>query len=338
MGIDIIQSFRKRISLIVRLSIAAFACWITFKDFDIKTLASLNVAALLLAIAVFCAALVLIAFRWWVFLRGQKIIVPYVLAIKLTFLGQFFTNFMPSSVGGDLVRAWYISRYTHKKIQAALGVIADRIMGLFATTILAVASYFLFMRGRFEIFESIMKDKGKTRSLFASHPISWPHVLVVISIIVGIFFLLNEFFDLNKAFRRLIRSMRHMFVQAREVLLIYVYHPSILFFGITITIVLQSAVIVSLWFIGKGLGMTVPLEYYFVFFPLMWVVSSLPLSIAGIGILEGGLVLLFVQFAGADENSARIVALCQRCVWVISSLPGLWIHLTGGHRHKEPVC
>ena len=98
------------------------------------------------------------------------------------------------------------------------------------------------------------------------------------------------------------------------------------------TIGLQSVVIFSLWLIGRNLGMSSGIQYYFIFFPMMWVISSLPLSIAGLGILEGGLVLLFVQFTGADEDAAKALALCQRLTWVLASLPGMIVHLVGVHR------
>ena len=79
---------------------------------------------------------------------GDSVRISLFMAIKLTYLGQFFTNFMPSAVGGDLVRAWYVSRHTHRRLQAALGVLVDRLMGLMSTFVLAITSYLLFMRGQ----------------------------------------------------------------------------------------------------------------------------------------------------------------------------------------------
>ena len=80
--------------------------------------------------------------------------------------------------------------------------------------------------------------------------------------------------------------------------------------------------------------MQAALQFYFVFFPMVWVIGSIPVSIAGIGILEGGIVLLFVQFTGAEPEAAIALALCQRLTWVVASFPGLLVHLGGTQRHK----
>ncbi|MHC4772370.1 MAG: hypothetical protein ACYS8S_02085 [Planctomycetota bacterium] len=54
--------------------------------------------------------------------------------------------------------------------------------------------------------------------------------------------------------------------------------------------------------------------------------------------MEGGLVLLFVQFAGAEQEAATALAFCQRFIWVLASLPGMVVHLTGAHRMKDGEC
>ncbi len=66
----------------------------------------------------------------------------------------------------------------------------------------------------------------------------------------------------------------------------------------------------------------------------MWVVAALPVSIAGIGVLEGGITILFTSLAGATSEQAACLALCQRFIWILTSLPGVAIHLSGGHLPK----
>lgn len=329
---------KKYFSLILRISIAIFACWILYKNIDpaqvTEAFRRLHMSTLLIAILFFCIGLCLIGFRWWVFMRAQKIHVPLLLAIKLTFLGQFFTNFMPSAVGGDLVRAWYISRHTDKKLQAAIGVAADRFMGLAGTVILAFSSYMLFMRGE-EGFFQIDQKENPLITFFQNHSIPVHWLLLVGIVLLGILFLLAKLFKLSKYFKKLMDIIIHLFQQTYKVFLVYVHHPLILLFGLTISIFMQMLVIFSFWLIGRDLGITAPIQYYFVIFPTMWVVGALPLSIAGIGILEGGLVVLFVQITGAIKESVMALALCQRLAWWIGSLPGMVVHLTGTHRKKD---
>lgn len=332
---------KKYLSLIFRIIIAVLACWFLYRKIDPDQVAEaftrLEIATLLLAILCFCVGLCLIGFRWWVFMRAQKICVPLLLAIKLTFLGQFFTNFMPSAVGGDLVRAWYISKHTEKRLQAAIGVAADRLMGLAGTIILAFSSFILFMRDK-EGFFQVDKKENPLKTFFYNHPIPGYWFLIGGFILLGIFILFAKIVDLRKFFNKLKTAIVHLFQQTSQVLLIYVRHPWILLFGLSISILMQMLVIFSFWLIGRDLDMQTPIHYYFVFFPMMWIVGALPLSIAGIGILEGGLVLLFVRFAGASKDLVTALALCQRLAWIIGSLPGMVVHLMGAHRRKDGQC
>ena len=333
------QKGKSLLSLFLRAAIAFFACWIIFKDIDFAQLADrfaeLHILTLVLAALVFSGGLALIGLRWWVFLRAQKIEIPLSLAVRLTFLGQFFTNFMPSAVGGDLVRAWYVSRYSHKKLQAALGVVVDRMVGLISTFILALTSYLLFMRGK-GLLQLNKKESSGIGAFFAEHQVSLHHMLVLGGIILGIGFILAGCFDLKRLFKKLYHHFIHLLGQMKEVVLVYYHHPLVLLFGLSITIFIQSMVILSFWLVGRDMEMTAALQYYFVFFPLVWVIGAIPVSIAGIGILEGGVVFLFVQFAGADPLDVATLALCQRLTWVVASIPGLIIHLTGSHRAILP--
>jgi uncharacterized membrane protein YbhN (UPF0104 family) len=267
-------------------------------------------------------------------MRAQKIHVPLLLAIKLTYLGQFFTNFMPSAVGGDLVRAWYISHHTPHRLRAAIGVAADRFMGLAGTMILAFSSYMLFMSGKEEIFQ-IDKKESPLRAFLQEHPVSLHWILIGIIVLVSALILITKLFGLGKYFMKLKDILVHLFQQTYKVFLVYVHHPLVLLFGLAISVFMQMLVIFSFWLIGRDLGITAPIQYYFVIFPMMWIIGSLPLSIAGIGILEGGLVVLFVQITGANAESVMAMALCQRLAWIIGSMPGMVIHLTGAHRKND---
>ena len=331
------------LSVLIRIGIAVLACWLIYRETKPDEVADAFMRlhqsrfgefSVILAVLVFYAGLCLIGLRWWVFMRAQEIHIPAFLAVKLTFLGQFFTNFLPSAVGGDLVRAWYVSQHTDKRLQAALGVLVDRLMGLMATFILAITSYLLFMRGQ-GVFQVSQNGEGSVRAFFDKHPVSSQQILLMIIILVGAVFILAGLFDLKGFFRKIYGHFIHLLGQLKEAILVYYHHPLVFVLGLSMTIFLQSMVIFSLWLVGWGLGMSAELRYYFVFFPLVWVVGSLPVSIGGIGIVEGGLVLLFGKFTGADSGGVAALAICQRLMWIFASIPGVVVHLTGAHRHKE---
>ena len=83
------------------------------------------------------------------------------------------------------------------------------------------------------------------------------------------------------------------------------------------------------------MGIDVSVKYYYVFFTLMWVVAALPVSIGGAVVMEGGLAYLFIHFTGVEPEAALALALCQRVVWMIASIPGAFVHLVGAHLPKD---
>ena len=101
-------------------------------------------------------------------------------------------------------------------------------------------------------------------------------MLPICILIVGCVFLVTGIFDLKLFFKKLYGHFVHLLHHTKEVVSVYVRYPLILVMGLGLTIFLQSAVIVSLWGIGRSFGIQTPIQYYFVFFPMMWVIGSLP--------------------------------------------------------------
>ncbi len=70
-----------------------------------EALARLDAAAFAAAVAIVAGGLVLSAMRWRVLLSARGADLPLRRAVRLYFVGYFFNLFLPTSVGGDVVRA-----------------------------------------------------------------------------------------------------------------------------------------------------------------------------------------------------------------------------------------
>jgi uncharacterized membrane protein YbhN (UPF0104 family) len=124
-------------------------------------------------------------------------------------------------------------------------------------------------------------------------------------------------------------------VKLKNTIMIYCKKPLALLVVFILTIGVQIVVITGFWMLGVSMGIDSSIKYYYVFFTLMWVVAALPVSIGGAVVMEGGLAYLFVHFAGVEPEAALALALCQRVVWMVSSVPGAFIHLIGAHLPKD---
>ena len=112
---------------------------------------------------------------------------------------------------------------------------------------------------------------------------------------------------------------------------LYCSKPFTLMFAVFLTFFIQMLAIFCIWLVCRERGIGVELKYYFAFFPVSWVVGSLPISVGGVGIVEGSLKMLFSKVPGILKGQSVIPGLIQRGILLLISVPGLIIHIKGAH-------
>jgi len=323
---------KKRIFLFLRVAVVVvgiiFATiWISSEG-RWRIFGQINPLVLAATVAFFTLSQIIVGLRWWILLRTQQIVVPFWAAVRLYYLGWFYNIVMPGSVGGDLIRLWYVTKHTEKKFNAALSVLVDRIVGLISTLIIAAFFYTVFLR-----------PEGKAIPFAAKRGLLGRVSLYVILGLVVILAILSLFRKGRALLGALLESVRTHGAKLMRKLSgaakLYGTHPLAILEAFALTVFLQIMVITSFYFIGKDLGIQASIKYYYVFFTLVWVIGAIPVSVGGAVVVEVVLASLFVKFAGVDEAAAAALALCQRFVWIVGSLPGAVIHLVGAHLPKD---
>ena len=337
------KSKNKHIFVFLRIAVVLggiiwAATWLCAEDRWSKLAATflrMNVWVFAGTIGIFFAAHIVVAFRWGLLLKTQSIFIGFWPAVKLVLLGWFYNNFMPGSVGGDLIRAWYVTKHTDKRFEAALSVFVDRAIGLLSTLLIAAFCYLFFLRGRGEVITysgggNLLKSVAEHKSVFLSS-------VLVVAVILGSLML-------YRPSRRILAKVRvyiwtlgvRMVKKFKDAIVIYCSSPAIILVVFALTVLLQIMVITAFWFLGVSMGIEAGVQYYYTFFSLVWVVGVVPVSIGGAVVMEGMLYYLFIRFAGVEPEAALALALCQRMVWMITSLPGAVIHLIGAHLPRVP--
>lgn len=333
---DSCQKNKKRFFLLLRLCVVAGACYLIFKNLDYRQFAdsfrSLKGWVIGTAVAVKFLAEGGMAFRWWLLLRALGVSIPLRTALRLHFHGLFFSSFLPSSTGGDFVRAWYVTHHTDKRALSALSVFADRFTGLFSTALIATVSFFLFFKE-----QSLLPAEGASpsRGTLGYYETVFFLVFVLLGV-AAVFWIANS--KKEGRFSRIASLLKKTagrgLLYIREILSVYLRKWWLLPLTVFLTVFFQSLTLVSFWLIGQDLGVGGQFKHYFVFFPLVWVVGVIPVSVAGLGVLEGGVVLLFVKAAGASTESAAALAVCQRALFLVGSIPGIFVHLKADYLPK----
>lgn len=102
----------------------------------------LSVSVFLLGLMLFFVSVFVVSVRLRVLLGTQNILMGVFDLTKLTFIGYFFSSFLPTTVGGDVVKAFYISKASNNAMRSYASVFIDRFIGLFAMFLIATGALF----------------------------------------------------------------------------------------------------------------------------------------------------------------------------------------------------
>src|SRR3989338_5762191 len=100
------------------------------------------ITPLLVALVMNFLSLAVVAIRINKILLIKKIHLSFSRLYYLWTVSLFFNLFLPSAVGGDIAKAYYIYKDTKKKVVSVTCVLLDRFFGLLATVLIGVIAYF----------------------------------------------------------------------------------------------------------------------------------------------------------------------------------------------------
>ena len=78
--------------------------------------------------------------KWYMLLRAHSMIVSFGRVFAYYMIGQFYNLLLPTSVGGDVVRAYELGRYTGRKADALASVFVERYTGILVLLVLSAVA------------------------------------------------------------------------------------------------------------------------------------------------------------------------------------------------------
>lgn len=91
---------------------------------------SLSPVRLLIALVFILISRVFVATRWHILLRTGRVAIPYPRTAALTFTGMFASNFLPTTIGGDVVRLAGAMQMGYDRAVSLASIAADRLIGM----------------------------------------------------------------------------------------------------------------------------------------------------------------------------------------------------------------
>jgi uncharacterized membrane protein YbhN (UPF0104 family) len=93
---------------------------------------------LVLILAAIYVQIAMTAWRWMLLLRAQGFSIGLNQAFRLNMIGSLFSTIIPGAVGGDVMKAYYVTRSVPShKAEAIATIVLDRIIGLVGLLVLA---------------------------------------------------------------------------------------------------------------------------------------------------------------------------------------------------------
>src|SRR3954463_831778 len=132
---------RRLVMAAVKLAVSGALLALLFSRIDVAKLwASARQASLswiAIALALYAGSILVMVWRWWLLLEAQDVSMPFPALFGSMSVALFFNNFLPSNIGGDVVRISDTAKVARSKTLAAIVVLADRIMGMMGLVLVA---------------------------------------------------------------------------------------------------------------------------------------------------------------------------------------------------------
>ncbi|WP_129675717.1 lysylphosphatidylglycerol synthase transmembrane domain-containing protein [Candidatus Chloroploca sp. Khr17] len=265
-------------------------------------------------------ALFLGTLRWQLLLYGMGVRQPFLNLLRILLIGTFFSMFLPSSIGGDLVKMALIAPDTEQREAAVSSVLMDRIIGMGVTIAVGLVAL-LFLP---EVWIN-------TTLIMA--------LVVIMGLFVGAVGLL-----FNTALLKVIEHMlpRRMWqrlgaslVKAHMSLMALRRRPAILFGSALVSALRQLSICLAVYFAGRAFGIIASPVVYFAMIPFSQAITVLPIAINGLGLQDNAFVLL-LGFAGVSPSEALALSLFMHILSNGTGLIGGLVFAVGRRRQSIP--
>lgn len=302
-----------------------------------------NIGYLLLCILFSFLMVAASTWKWWYLLRKQGHPLPYLRMYRWYFIGYFYSNFLPSNIGGDMARAWLAGRQCGSGSAALISIFAERFTGSLVLLVLALVMPFMI-------------------GGLWSHPAVWPVMLLALVLLVGAISLLaggqaaarsvwlarlathvcrwvradrpGRTARLWERGSEKVQTLGAKAGQLRDVLRRdphvagVVLAQTVLFYGMTVANVLLGYRAFGAWPNAGGIAATLPLAM---------LVGMIPITMGNLGIAEGAYVVYF-RLVGMSKELTLAMGLLLRLKIILLGVIGMFAQAStkGECRPSQP--
>lgn len=264
--------------------------------------------------------------RWRMLLKAAGMHIQFKKLISCFCGGMFFSIFLPSTIGGDVVRTADLAGHTKKTKEVIATVFLDRLSGYIGLVAVVLFAFFLNPR--------MLED----RVVFLSVSVIIGLLIVIILVLFNkpIYRGATAFFSRPgraSKVKEMIRDLHHE-------IHIFRHRPQMVAYNLLLSFAIQAILPVSAYLIALSLGINVKFINFFVFLPIIGAVTLLPVSIGGLGLRENLYAFYFAKVGVSKQLSVALSLLSFSFVILLGAIGGviyvLTVHYRRVQHHQSP--
>jgi uncharacterized membrane protein YbhN (UPF0104 family) len=313
------SSARHYVLLAIKIAVSIALLVLLFSKIEIARLWGIARQASLLwlavALAIYGVNLIASTWRWYVLLNAQEVDVRRRWLFGSFMVASFFNNFLPSNIGGDVIRISDTAKAARSRTLAATVVLMDRGLGLMALVLVAALG---------------ASAAGTVHP--AALPI-WP-VWLWAGFLAGAAASAPAVFA-PAGFGRLLQPLTvfhpewvgNRIETLTSVLARFGARPRALATCFATAVFVQATMVVFYFAVAHALHLNVSLSDIAVIVPISFVVQMLPVSFGGFGVREATFSIYFSRI-GQPIESAIAMSLVGQALIMLFSLTGAAVYIS----------
>jgi uncharacterized membrane protein YbhN (UPF0104 family) len=265
-------------------------------DEILESARQIPLSSILIIIGLMAISRLAVSLRWYSLLRAVDSSFPFLESLKLTLAGLFAANFLPTTVGGDVVRAAGVLQRTKNRMDAVTSIAVDRLIGLTGMAMLVPYGLFKSWDWLQLMMHRGLSVQGNITTLF----LGFPKILQ------------------SEVIQRYVERIK----RGAMSLMAWLRRPGALLTALGFTWVHQICLFTNIWLFLEG--MEDPLQWWLIagLWSMSYFITLMPFSIGGLGIREISITYIFQEIGGISVESALTLAVLLRAVDILASIPG----------------
>jgi len=247
--------------------------------------------------------------RWWILLKVQQIHLSIPRVSGLFLIGMFYNQFLPGGTGGDIMKSYLLLKETPGKATGALlAVVFDRMVGLVA--LIGITATLIALR--YDFLTQLPETRALVRGLLAV--LGSAVLMLLTSFVVSGFDLAHQ---LPQRF-----PGREKLIELSAAYHLYARHWRATIVALGASIVAHLSTFATFLFVAYAFHAEVAVLDFFAIMPVERTISSLPISVAGVGLREKIFLIMLHGLCGVPEAVAVLIGSMSFLVMLFCCAPG----------------